>query len=164
MPHETQCVEARFFPSELKAAAIVEFGGSPREQYFADKCCNGSPSTFHEKKIGFKTRSFLLFNKERNKEKKTHEEIKGTMKLECVMSLLCCLRMRNENTIYFYPNVSSAKNWILETFPSVLACSKHFSLYTIRKWASGNSRSSVPHMNDDVSIAEANRNHSNTLV
>jgi len=46
--HDTHCVEARVCPSVLKAAAIVDLGGAPRGQYFADKCCNDSASTLHK--------------------------------------------------------------------------------------------------------------------
>lgn len=41
----THCVDARVFPSWLKAAAIVDLGGGTRGQYLADKCRNDSAST-----------------------------------------------------------------------------------------------------------------------
>lgn len=53
MPSDTHCVEARILPSVLKAAAIVDLGGGPREQYFADKCCNDSASTLHARNINY---------------------------------------------------------------------------------------------------------------
>lgn len=46
-PCHTHCVEARVFPSELKAAAIVDLGGGPRPQYLEDKWCSDSASTLH---------------------------------------------------------------------------------------------------------------------
>lgn len=41
------CVEASVFPSELKAAAIVDLGGGDSGQYLGFKCCNDSASTLN---------------------------------------------------------------------------------------------------------------------
>lgn len=41
------CVEARVFPSGLKAAAIVDLGGGTKGQYFADKCLSDSASALN---------------------------------------------------------------------------------------------------------------------
>lgn len=99
MLSDTHCVEARILPSVLKAAAIVDLGGGPRGQYFADKCCNDSASTLHARNINhnenLKKGSKQGPLQQRDKKLEVYHEVRL-----CPASLIGSLLVLHEESVY----------------------------------------------------------------